>query len=111
MRHPNLKQRLDECQREKVKDHFGVNDVTDDDEKCKFYTDLTWMQLMCMWNFLGSCKNKLIYWNQPLKNGDTSPSKWQGGNYPQWMSCFLLWSDCVLGYSMQACPTGQECQL
>ena len=37
---PNLKQRLDECQREKVKDHFCVNDVTDDDDKCKFYTDL-----------------------------------------------------------------------
>ena len=55
-----------------------MNDVTDDDEKCKFYTDLTWMQLMCMWNVFGSCKDKLIYWNQPLKNGDTSPSKWPG---------------------------------
>ena len=75
---PNLKQRLDECQREKVKDHFCMNDVTDDDEKCKFYTDLTWMQLMCMWNFLGSCKDKLIYWNQPIKNGNTSLSKWPG---------------------------------
>ena len=28
--------------------------------------------------FLGSCKDKLIYWNQPLKNGYTSPSKWPG---------------------------------
>ena len=75
---PNLNQRLEECQREKVTDNFCVNDVTDDDEKCKFYTDLTWMQFMSMWNFLGSCKDKLIYWNQPLKNGDTSASKWPG---------------------------------
>ena len=67
----NLKQRLDECQREKVNDNFCVNDVIDDDEKCKFYTGL-------MWNFLGSAKDKLIYWNQPLKNGGTSPSKRPG---------------------------------
>ena len=33
---------------------------------------------MCLWNFLGSAKDKLIYWNQPLKNGGTSPSKRQG---------------------------------
>ena len=56
----NLKQRLGECQREKVKDNFCVNDVIDDYEKCKLYTGLTWMQFMCMWNFLGSAKDKLI---------------------------------------------------
>ena len=74
----NLKQQLDKCQQDKSRANFGVNDVSNDDAKCKFYTGLTWMQFMCMWNFLGPAKDKLFYWNQPLKNGDKSPSKRPG---------------------------------
>ena len=74
----NLKYQLNACRQEKVHSNFGVDSVCDDAAKCKFYTGLTWLQFMCMWDFLGPAKNKLSYWNQPLKNADISPSKRPG---------------------------------
>ena len=56
---------------------FGVDDVCNNDKKCRFYTGLSWLQFMCLWNFLGPAREKLSYWNhQPVK--DASPSKRAG---------------------------------
>ena len=56
---------------------FGVDDVRNNDKKCRFYTGLSWLQFMCLWNFLGPAREKLSYWNhQPVK--DASPSKRAG---------------------------------
>ncbi|KAK2153699.1 hypothetical protein NP493_2271g00004 [Ridgeia piscesae] len=76
-----LRQQLAECQEtnEGVPGgHFGIHDVKDNDAKCKFYTGLTWDQFMCVWNYLGSAKDKVCYWNQQLKTGEKSPSKRPG---------------------------------
>jgi len=37
-----------------------------------------WYQFVCLWNVLGSTKDKVCYWNQQLKIGDKSPSKRPG---------------------------------
>ncbi|XP_014670846.1 PREDICTED: uncharacterized protein LOC106811658 [Priapulus caudatus] len=57
---------------------FCVDDVKDNDRKCKFYTGLTWLQFLCVWEFLGPAMEKLTYWNQPLKSCRKSPSKTRG---------------------------------
>ena len=74
----NLKQKLETSKDDKAQSNFGANVVRDDDVKCKFYTGLTWLQFMCLWEFLGPAKEKLAYWNQPLKTGGKSPSKRPG---------------------------------
>lgn len=58
--------------------NIDVSYVTEDDEKCKFYTGLTWSQFLCLWEFLGPAKNKLSYCDQPTKNTEKSPSKRPG---------------------------------
>ncbi|XP_006818135.1 uncharacterized protein LOC102802862 [Saccoglossus kowalevskii] len=55
------------------KKHFSVEDVSDDDVKCKFYTGLTWLQLLCLWDFLGRATNKLSLWSRPMKHNEKSP--------------------------------------
>ncbi|XP_002738809.1 uncharacterized protein LOC100367476 [Saccoglossus kowalevskii] len=60
------------------KKHFSVEDVSDDDVKCKFYTGLTWLQLLCLWDFLGRATNKLSLWSRPMKHNEESPSKRPG---------------------------------
>ena len=40
---------------------FGVDDVRNSDKKCRFYTGLSWLQFMCLWNFLGPAREKLSY--------------------------------------------------
>lgn len=74
----NLRQQLDECQKENASCNFGVRDVVDDEAKCRFYTGLTWIQFMFVWEFLGPAKDKVCYWNQQLKTGEKSPSKRPG---------------------------------
>ena len=58
--------------------HFGINNVKDNDAKCKFYMGFVLYQFVCLWNVLGSTKDKVCYWNQQLKIGDKSPSKRPG---------------------------------
>ena len=58
--------------------YFRTDDVQDNDKKCKFYTGLTWLQFLCLWNFLGSAREKLSYWSHPLKPGNESPGKRPG---------------------------------
>ena len=58
--------------------YFRACDIQNDNEQCKFYTGLTWLQLMSLWDMLGSSKNKLTYWNQILHECERSPEKRPG---------------------------------
>ena len=61
------------------KPSFGVESVRNNDKKCRFYTGLSWLQFMCLWNFLGPAKEKLMYWNRkPVKDEEKSPKKRAG---------------------------------
>ena len=42
---------------------FGFESCKDDDVQFKFYTGLTFVQFMCLWDFLGPAVSKLTYWN------------------------------------------------
>ena len=57
----------------------SVESVRNNDKKCRFFTGLSWLQFMCLWNFLGPAKEKLTYWNRkPLKDEEKSPKKRAG---------------------------------
>ena len=60
------------------KAHFNIESVKNDDKILKFYTGLTYMQLMCLWNFLGNCTRKMNFWNSSVNNLDKTPSKRPG---------------------------------
>ena len=61
------------------KPSFGVESVRNNDKKCRFYTGLSWLQFMCLWNFLGPAKEKLMYWNRkPVKDEEKSHKKRAG---------------------------------
>ena len=58
------------------KPSFGVECVRNNDKKCRFYTGLSWLQFMCLWNFLGPAKEKLMYWNRkPVKDEEKSHTR------------------------------------
>ena len=75
----NLKQQSETSEDDKAQSNFGANVVRDDDVKCKFYTGLTCLQFMCLWELLGPAKEKLAYWNQPLKTGGKVSIEATGG--------------------------------
>jgi len=58
--------------------HFNIHNVKENDAKCTYYMGFIWYQFVCLWNVLGSTKDKVCYWNQQLKTGDKSPSKRPG---------------------------------
>ena len=55
--------------------HFNFEAVRKDDKMLKFYTVMTYLQFMCLWNFLGDCTKKIIFWNSSVSNLDKTPSK------------------------------------
>ena len=44
----------------------------------KFYTGLTFLQFMCLLNFLGDCTKRINFWNSTVSNLDKAPSKRPG---------------------------------
>ena len=47
---------------------FDISYMKDDDKKCKFYTGLTFIQFMQLWNFLKPAVQHLKYWNRNSVN-------------------------------------------
>lgn len=41
---------------------FSISEMKCNDNKCRFYTGLTWSQFMCLWRFLGSATEHLQYY-------------------------------------------------
>ncbi|KAM4716274.1 uncharacterized protein FYW61_018838 [Anableps anableps] len=76
-----LKKKLSKCKNQNVatnqKHFFSVDDVKNDDKQFKFYTGLTWLQFMTLWNFLGLPRDEPSYHKSSLKSGK-SPSKRPG---------------------------------
>ena len=76
-----LRNRLAKCKKQNAatqqKQLFSFNDVRRDDEQFKFYSGLTWLQFMALWNFLGPSKEKLAYYKSTLKP-EKSSVKWPG---------------------------------
>lgn len=76
-----LKKELSKMKRQNAvtqkKHTFSVDNVKNDDKQFKFYTGLTWLQFMALWNFLGPSRDKLSYHNSSLKS-EKSPSKRPG---------------------------------
>ncbi|XP_006824990.1 uncharacterized protein LOC100378599 [Saccoglossus kowalevskii] len=60
------------------KRYFSVNDVEGNEAKCKFYTGLTWLQFMSLWNFLGPARDKLLFWKRDYNNEEASPNLRRG---------------------------------
>ncbi|XP_041858672.1 uncharacterized protein LOC121650918 [Melanotaenia boesemani] len=75
------KDELSKCREQDVnaqqKSTFSVDDVRNDDKQAKFYTCLTWLQFMALWNFLGPSTDKLTYHKSTLRS-EISPSKRPG---------------------------------
>ncbi|XP_035988198.1 uncharacterized protein LOC105923908 isoform X2 [Fundulus heteroclitus] len=57
------------------KPFFSVDDVKNDDKQFQFYTGLTWIQFMALWNFLGPAKDDLTYYksSKPEKSPSERP--------------------------------------
>ncbi|XP_021163678.2 uncharacterized protein LOC105939306 [Fundulus heteroclitus] len=53
---------------------FSVEEVKNDDKQFKFYTGLTWLQFMSLWDFLGPSRDKLPRY----KSSEKSPDKRRG---------------------------------
>ena len=52
--------------------HMDVDQMRGNDRECRFYTGLSWLQLVALWNFLGPGKYKLTLWKSSLKNPELS---------------------------------------
>ncbi|KAM4574074.1 uncharacterized protein V3H82_008823 [Fundulus diaphanus] len=56
---------------------FSVDEVKNDVKQFKFYTGLTWLQFMSLWDFLGPSRDKLPRYKSSVKS-DKSPGKRPG---------------------------------
>lgn len=61
-------------------EYFSYNQCKDSKKKMKFYTGLTFLQFLALWNFLGDAARKLSYWNRDVQNPEKSPKKKSGPN-------------------------------
>ncbi|XP_060578712.1 uncharacterized protein LOC132735740 [Ruditapes philippinarum] len=43
---------------------FSTYDIENDDKKCKFFTGLTWLRFLLLFNFLSPAVTHLQYWNR-----------------------------------------------
>ncbi|XP_061170632.1 uncharacterized protein LOC133180037 [Saccostrea echinata] len=57
---------------------FTFDNIMKDEEKFKYFTGLTISQFMCLWEYLGPSRNKLVYWNSDCEYPDRSSIKRPG---------------------------------
>ncbi|XP_053397878.1 uncharacterized protein LOC128556500 [Mercenaria mercenaria] len=62
----------------RVTEAFSVDTYMNDDKAFKFYTGLTCIQFLCLWDFLGDCTQKINFWNSSVSNPDKTPSRRPG---------------------------------
>ena len=78
MKKPRKQSSAEGSPAKKTSEKFNLESLKNDDKMCKFYTGLTFLQFMCLWNFLGDCTKKINFWNSTVSNLDKTPSKRPG---------------------------------
>ncbi len=94
----SLKCKVLSCKEIEQLKNFSIAYVEGNDNKCRFYTGLTWKQFLCLWRFLGPSTENLKYYRgekgrkQNQNQSELSPMKKTGRGRP----CLLSHKDQLL---------------